>query len=35
MPGSPPIGSDPTNVKVKSNMPMIQGRYTKPKYYDV
>ena len=35
MPGSPPIGSDPTNVKVKSNMPIIQGRYTKPKYYDV
>ena len=33
MPGSPPIGSDPINVK--SNMPIIQGRYTKPKYYDV
>ena len=35
MPGSPPIGNDPTDAKVKSNMPMIQGRYTKPKYYDV
>jgi hypothetical protein len=35
MPGSPPIGSDPTNVKVKSNMPVIRGRYTPPKYYDI
>lgn len=34
MPGSPPVGSDPTNVNVKSRMPVIQGRYTKPKYYD-
>lgn len=34
MPGAPPVGNDPTDVKVKSRMPMIQGRYTKPKYYD-
>lgn len=35
MPGSPPVGSDPTDVNIKSRMPIIRGRYTKPKYYDV
>jgi len=25
----------PTDVKIKSKMPIIRGRYTPPKYYDV
>ena len=35
MPGAERPFGDPTDVKVKSNMPIIRGRYTLPKYYDV
>jgi len=35
MPGVRRPFDDPTDVKVKSNMPIIRGRYIPPKYYDV
>jgi len=35
MPGVRRSFDDPTDVKVKSNMPIIRGRYIPPKYYDV
>jgi len=35
MPGVRRPSDDPTDVKVKSNMPIDRGRYIPPKYYDV
>jgi hypothetical protein len=35
MPGGAKVGDDPTDIKIKSRMPMPSGRYIKPKYYDV
>jgi len=34
MPGGAKVGDNPTDIKIKSRMPMPSGRYIKPKYYD-